>query len=203
MKRPMMLNQKTRNVWDSLVAVLLLFIVAFLLVEIWFAREFVVVEVAGGSMENTLQDGDILYADRFAQPERGDIIIIDVSDNGSFTGDLIIKRLIAVEGDAVKCEAGFLSLRKAGETEFVILEEPYVDYLTDDFPEITVGEGEIFFLGDHRNNSFDSRDRNVGCLRRTDIVGVVPEWALKGKSAIGVWESLRAVFGRRTKTEES
>ena len=44
---------------------------------------------------------------------------------------------------------------------------------------VTVGEGEIFFLGDHRDNSTDARD--VGCLKKTDIVSVVPEWAIEWK----------------------
>lgn len=44
---------------------------------------------------------------------------------------------------------------------------------------VTVGEGEIFFLGDHRDNSTDARD--VGCLKLTDIASVVPDWAIKWK----------------------
>lgn len=44
---------------------------------------------------------------------------------------------------------------------------------------VTVGKGEIFFLGDHRDNSTDARD--VGCLKATDIVSVVPQWAIEWK----------------------
>lgn len=44
---------------------------------------------------------------------------------------------------------------------------------------VTVGEGEIFFLGDHRDLSTDARA--VGCLKTTDIAAVVPEWAIEWK----------------------
>ena len=204
-KRPQPLNQRKSNNLSCFFVILCALLAAALLFDLWFVRRYFVVEVSGGSMENTLFDGDMLYADRAVEPQRGDIVIIDVSpyqEDGVFRGDFIIKRLIALEGDSIQCKGNILYLKKAGEDKYSRLEEPYTDFPTRDFGEVTVGEGEIFFLGDHRNNSTDSRVEGVGCLKLSDVVGVVPEWSVKYRKIIGAWEQFRSLFSGRTKTEE-
>ena len=199
MKRPCKLNQRKSSLWNCVVFMICAFLITLLEFNFWFSQEFTIVEVSGGSMEDTLSDGDVLYADRYDEPNRGDIIIIDVSPYSNekiFHGKYIIKRLIALEGDSVKCEDNALYLRKAGTEEYVLLEEPYTNYRTDDFEELTVGVGEIFFLGDHRTNSTDSRVAQVGCLKLTDIVGVVPEWSIKHKGIINIFEQVRFAVSR-------
>ena len=42
---------------------------------------------------------------------------------------------------------------------------------------VEVGYGEVFFLGDNRNKSTDSRVKGTRSV--SDVLGVVPEWALK------------------------
>lgn len=197
-KRPRMLNEPRRSRLGVVLTVLCVVLVVALLIDIWFVRRFYVVRVSGGSMENTLFDGDTLYADRVAAPKRGDVVIIDVSkyrEEMGFRGDYIIKRIIAIEGDSVMCENQTVYLKKAGETEYRQLEEPYTDFPTRDFEEVVVGEGEIFFLGDHRTNSVDSRTETVGCLKLADVVGVVPSWSITNKKAIAAWEQFRVAFG--------
>ncbi|MGN0822334.1 MAG: signal peptidase I, partial [Candidatus Gallimonas sp.] len=151
------------------------------------------VNVVGSSMNDTVKNGDFLYAvEREAQP--GDIVIIDVREhkdeanghNITLSGDYIIKRLIAVEGDEVTCRNGCVSVRRAGTAEFVPLDEDYAKGKTSDFAVVTVGAGEIFFLGDNRGNSTDSRV--LGCYRKEDVIGVVPEWAIAIKGITTAWE---------------
>ena len=138
--------------------------------------------------------------------ERGDIVILDTTDNPGYTGNggsvfsgqTIVKRLIAVEGDSVKCEGGVVYLREAGG-EYRALDEPYACNMGSDyrFDEITLGEGEIFFLGDNRAVSQDAQElAAAGCpmFREEDILGVVPSWAVAVKQISTGWESIRGFF---------
>ena len=201
-----MLNEKEKRspfvtvlttIGSVLLGALLILLLACAAFNFWVNRHCFVVEVSGDSMLNTVKNGDLLYAvDRKA--ERGDVVIISVKGSEfNFSGDYIIKRLIAVEGDTVKCEDGVLSVMYAGSDEFTVLDEPYISSQTPEFDPktvgkgpITVGEGQIFFLGDNRNRSYDSTE--IGCLSEEDIVYVIPEWALKIKSFTTFWERMRA-----------
>ena len=168
--------------------------------RIWWANSFGGVQVDGASMQQTLQDGQNLLMEYVRDGkglERGDVIVVEVGKYAEFENtsvEYVIKRLIAVEGDKVKCTDGQVSICYAGTTEYVPLVEDYAYYggrvgmdKTDyDFAEYEVGEGEIFFLGDNRLNSCDSRYQEYGgshlkdkLYKATDVYGVVPEWALE------------------------
>lgn len=187
-----MLNAKRQSAGNCALAILFCLIAALFFFYLAFTQRYFLVFVDGGSMEETLQDGDVLYADRTIAPARGDIVILDVSHYSGayhFRGGFLIKRVIGLGGDAVKCENGVLLLRKAGEEEFLPVEEDFIVYPTPEFDAVEVGEGELFFLGDHRNNSTDSRE--LGCFRVEDVAGVVPAWALEHKDGIRAWEEKR------------
>lgn len=175
------------------VAVVIVLLLAVLCLSFLRTLYTFAVVVSGSSMEDTVRDGDVVYALRSFTAERGDIIIIDVSGSDDFSAgtENIIKRLIAKEGDTVKCENGVVYVRPAGG-EYTALDEPYTKGVTPDFGEVTVREGEIFFLGDHRNVSHDSTE--VGTLRYSDIIGVVPDWAISIKGFTTGWENFRAAL---------
>ena len=166
----------------------------------WWVTTYGGVTVKGSSMCQTLQSEDnllIRYTKSGAVAERGDIIVVYVGDYEeckSVADGYLIKRLIAVEGDKVKCENEQLYICYAGTDTWVELDEPYAYYGNTssvyDFGGMvyTVGEDEIFFLGDNRENSCDSRYAQTGgshltnqLYKEKDIFGVVPEWALKRK----------------------
>lgn len=194
-QRPKMLNEKSatkaEKVLSAVSTVLLVILIAFTLFNLWFANHYFIVKVEKYSMNDTLQDGDLLYTRKGnAEAKRGVVVIVDVKDyNGFKKGtERIIKRLIAVEGDSVKCEKGVVYLKTAGG-EYEPLNEPYVKGRTGDFAETVVGEGKIFCLGDNRENSTDCRQ--VGCLAFKDIIGVVPDWAIRIKEYSTKWEKNR------------
>lgn len=167
-----------------LVACLLLF---GIIVNFVIRVEYFGVIVSGQSMEHTLQSGDFLYARKAEkQPfQRGDVVIVNVTKYKSqfgLSGDFIIKRVIATEGDTVYAQAGVVFLKKSGEENFSPLNEPYAYGFTDNFPAVTVRGGEFFFMGDNRRNSFDAR--HIGCLLNTDVEGVVSQWVIDNRPLV-------------------
>lgn len=216
-RRPEMLNRRAKPSALLIVmsAVLIVFAVIVLLDSLRGIFMFTV-EIKGSSMLNTFyggvsaggdyEGGDIVYALRSFSAERGDVVIIDTTasdayvgnDGTVFTSGTIIKRLIAVEGDSVKCERGVVYVKEAGG-EYAALDEPYA--LMDEsysFPEVTVGEGQIFFLGDNRLHSQDSQEivaYGYDLLDCDSIIGVVPEWAIAIKDFTTGWERFRASLG--------
>ena len=97
----------------------------------------------------------------------------------------VVKRAIGLEGDTIKIEKGRVFLKKSGESNFEALDEEYLDewittYPSQGFPkEWTIGKGEIFYLGDNRIDSEDSR--TDGCCKIEDVEGVVSKFAIWSK----------------------
>lgn len=199
MTRPELLTRpKSKNrLFPILCSVLLIIVILLVIAEFLFVGRYTPVCVEGRSMLNTLHDGDWLYADGERTPCRGDIVIVDVRDFKNASGQnkfsekisFIVKRVIAEEGDTVFASGGKVFLRRAGEEEFFPLDEPYASGRTNDFDLVTVGAGELFVMGDNRQESDDSR--RVGAVPASFVTGVVPQWALDCKGAITGWENFR------------
>lgn len=129
---------------------------ALLVVSLVFLFLFRTAGVDGNSMNTTLNDTDRLLMTNFLyEPQRGDIVIINRFHPGDKeVEEPLIKRVIGVAGDRVRVEnkAVYLNGKK--------LAEPYVndEYINDPrLDEVVVPEGCIFVMGDHRDDSMDSR----------------------------------------------
>ncbi len=129
--------------------------------------------VDGHSMDMTLADGEYLAVSGLLyDPEPGDIVIVHKINADPYDNP-IVKRVIATEGQTVDIDFSTWTLKVDGE----VIDEPY-RYISDDplltsdwnFP-VTVGENEIFVMGDNRNNSADSRTSEIGMIDKRCVVG--------------------------------
>jgi signal peptidase I len=130
---------------------------------------FQVARVEGQSMAPTLEDQDRLIVNKLAyrlgEPHVGDIVMLyyPLNPNKSF-----VKRVIAEEGDQVRVVDGRVYRNDVPmDDAFVPLE--YRSH--DDWGPQVVPEGYYFVMGDHRNNSSDSR--HWGFVPKKYIIGKV------------------------------
>ncbi len=144
---------------------------AILLIFSYVARLTV---VDGESMEDTLHHGDYLIVQDIGYtPTRGDIVVIQKISATSYPNP-IIKRVIAVEGDTIDIDLETWTVTVNGE----VIDEPYANLepgrlyndLASQMP-MTIEEGKIFVMGDHRNHSSDSRVAELGQIDTRCVVG--------------------------------
>jgi len=142
-----------------------------LVVVLIFTFVIRLIGVDGHSMLPTLQHGDrllVLNSALCGDYEYGDIVIVR---KDSFMHQPIVKRVIATEGQTVDIDFTTGSVWVDGQ----LLDEPYINELTFtyeglDFP-VTLGEGEVFVMGDNRNASDDSRNPLLGPIDERYIIG--------------------------------
>ncbi len=161
-----------------IVVIGIIFLFLFLKTQVFLA-----VTVQGSSMENTLNSGDFLFANRQRTAKRGDIVVVY---DQNVNPEPIIKRVVAVGGDTIWTENGFVYLKTTdseGNAVTERLDEYYVKTqgVTNMHEQVTVPEGFVFVLGDNRQVSSDSRA--FGVVNSNSIIGVVPQWSINIKDS--------------------
>ncbi len=129
------------------------------------------VSTVGDSMKPELNNGDVVLVNRLSytvfSPKRGDVIVF--KPQGNENNHYYIKRVIGLPGETVQIleNAIYIDGEKLDE-KYETTDVTYVGLAGD---PITLGSDEYFVLGDDRQNSEDSRDTDVGNVKRSYIYG--------------------------------
>lgn len=169
-----------------------LFVIPVMLIAMLAARSSLAdhYHVPTGSMEYSIMPGDRILIDKTAYglripftnlelvavgtPVRGDVVVFDSPVDRT----RLIKRIVAVAGDRVALHDGRLTVN--GRALGSVSIEMYGDNRArlnlssgggPDLAELTVGDGLVLALGDHRGDSLDGR-----------YFGLVPESQIYGKA---------------------
>jgi signal peptidase I len=156
-----------RNFFLDVLETVVISVLLFLAINALSAR----IRVDGSSMVPTFQDGEFVIVEkvsyRFSDPRRGDVVVFHFPRDPE---QEYIKRVIGLPGDQVSIRQEKVYLN--GE----LLNEPYIAAAPRYELEFQVPEGELFVLGDNRNNSSDSHDW-----------GTVPLDFVVGKAVFVYW----------------
>jgi signal peptidase I len=145
--------------------------------------------VPSGSMEPTVHVGDRIvvskaayglrlpmtdtYVVRYAAPARGDVVVIEPPDDESrhvtdadVLGSVLLKRVVAVEGDLVEVRDGRVHIdgREVPEARISLDSGG-----GPDLGPVRVPAGKVLLLGDNRGNSRDGR--TFGFVDREHVLG--------------------------------
>lgn len=185
-----------RGIREVLIILAIALVVSFV-IRTFFFRAFL---IPSGSMEETLQVNDRIFVNLIVDSEdnleRGDVVVFEDHygwlppaevETSAFYKTLevlglypssseqhLVKRIIGTSGDHVTVEEGTGRLMVNGTP----IDEPYLYpgvVGTDIDFDVTVPEGKLWVMGDHRDASGDSRSHvngpNDGFVDVTDVVG--------------------------------
>ena len=200
-------KKENRTVGQEILSWVLTILVAVVAALVIRSVIFEPVRVDGESMDDTLANGEIMFVSKFdysstwltlpwqdnakketaprftigGDPKRFDVVICRYPGRGDTN---FVKRVVGLPGDTIQLIDGYLYVNDEK------YDEPYIndDYRTgrlNTFGPYTVPEGKFFVMGDHRNNSNDSR--SVGPIERNMIVGHVRQVLYP----FGQWRSIQ------------
>jgi signal peptidase I len=171
-------EQKTgwrRTILDTLETIILS-LVLFLAINAVSER----IRVESISMQPTLFPGDYVIVNKLAfrftgTPDRGDVIVFRYPPNPEAIP--YIKRVVGLPGDQIHIADGKVSVNGQAVVE------PYLAVTTNRGGDWTVPVGQLFVMGDNRNNSSDSRSWGFvpleNIIGRAELIYLPPQhWGL-------------------------
>ena len=125
-----------------------------------------VLRIYGRSMNDTLDEGDIVVSVKTGTFETGDVIAF------YYNNKILVKRVIGQSGDWIDIDTdGNVYVNN------VLVEEPFLKEKAFGDCNITlpyqVPDERIFVMGDNRVSSVDSRNTAVGCVAEEQVVGKI------------------------------
>lgn len=125
-----------------------------------------VLQIAGTSMEPSLNDGNIVLLVKKNNLTTGDLCAF------YFSNKILIKRVIAAPGDYIWIEPDGTVYLNGEQLDEPYLKEKALGECDVEFP-YQVPENSYFVMGDHRETSIDSRSSVIGCIAEDQIVGKI------------------------------
>jgi len=125
-----------------------------------------VLEINGSYMEPNYKDGEIIVSIKTKKLKPGDIIAFYHGNK------ILVKRVIASSGS-------YVIIDEEGNVfvDGTKLEESYIDKKSSGEPNIEypyqVPDGEWFVLSDEREQTIDSRNKEIGCVKQENIIGKI------------------------------
>ncbi|MDQ0195221.1 signal peptidase I [Paenibacillus wynnii] len=146
-------------------------LVVFVIMSLLNIFVFNISTVKGQSMQPTLWEGEKLFINKitlsFANPKRGDIIVLHDPSTGMNRKEYLVKRVIGIPGDVVEVRDHLLYVN--GKVKV----EPYIDTAIQDsdFAPITIDADSFFIMGDNRHAGASKDSRYFGFVTKDIIVG--------------------------------
>lgn len=158
----MSINQtKKKEITQWILTIIVALILSFVIRQ----YAFLPCRVQMGSMTPTLRENDMVLVNkidyRLHTPIRGDVVVFHPP---TLSKDFYIKRVIAVPGDMIEIKDGYVFIND------VQIKETYLVFETPgNYGPKKMEKDEYFVMGDHRNNSLDSRE--FGPIKLSSISG--------------------------------
>lgn len=156
------------EIWSWIFSILITIFLAFVIIFSVGMKTSVI----GESMIPNLYNGQNILINRFiynvVSPKRGDVIVF--LPNGNQNTHYYVKRIIGLPGETIQVIDGRVYI----DGELLEEDESTFDKMSEAgiaVNEIVLGNEEYFVLGDNRNNSEDSRNANIGSVKKETIVG--------------------------------
>ena len=178
-------EKKKKPLGQEISSWVLTFLAALVLLGAVNAFFFQVIRVKGHSMDNTLQNGDMVWVSKQVPAyQRGDVVICRYPNRTEHAWNLgasltftvhtvFVKRLVALPGDSVEIREGKLYVN-----DTLVPDPPAMGSTPRDYARRTLGKNEYFVVGDNRFSSHDSR---------ADDVGPISADMLQGKAQYVIW----------------
>ncbi len=138
-------------------------------------------QVVGPSMQPTLNEGDVLILNKFHyylfDVKRNDVVSLKY-DGSKY----LIKRIIGLPGESIYYKDNILYINDNPYKENIVDGLVTEDFNLKDLGYDVIPEDMYLVLGDNRGNSLDSRNKEVGLIKKEDIIGKVfiRIWPLSG-----------------------
>lgn len=157
---------------------LLIIVVVVVIIRNFIAMPF---QISGQSMYSSYYDREFIIVDRISyilwNPTRWDVIVFKpyVNDDKKY----FLKRIIWLPWDTLKIEEGNIYIKKETATDFVKLNEVYLNSENNWYTFVWTSKStktyllwadQYFVIWDNRNHSTDSRECFSNCIWRSEFI---------------------------------